>query len=622
MSQPRGVSAGPSVGQTVGGKYRLTRLIGQGGMGTVYEAQDLGLGRGVAVKFLQSRVAHDFGLVERFMREAKATAAIAHPHIVDVFDVGWTDDGQLPYFVMELLDGKNLTAELRASGTMSVDRAVGIMVQVLDALEAAHGKGFIHRDLKPENIFIIRHGLEEDVKVLDFGITKAIGGQDGASLTHTGAVLGTPAYMSPEQARGSREIDHRTDLYAAGAILFELITGRPPYEGETYNEIIIKIATQDPPPIQSLRPGVPPALAGVIHKALSRDPDKRWPSCAAMIQALHEVLDDVHTSTGILAAEDAGSEPTSSAPKPTPTAWEVTAPAPVPRSSRKVVREEPEQIDSDPDERTKALVSKIATPSGGVHPWKAPVIRIGPGGAASSLSLAEDTSSLPVTESLLEETGSLAIPETTGSLQSPEPSAMTASFSVASTASRTRTFAVLAVVGLLTGAGTYLIGGWFLDAPPPRGVGSGDLPPGAGGGGPIVPPSEPHSSLEAKAPPTVPPPPPTIPEAPPVPPPPPPAPDCRVRANVVTPRATVTLDGSRAAAEIDLPSACGSTHTLEVSAVGHTTLRLELTAREAAEPWRVELERLAEPAAPRAPREPGHSTRPVKRNPRLEPNPF
>jgi serine/threonine-protein kinase len=617
MSQPRGASVGPSVGQTVGGKYRLTRLIGQGGMGTVYEAQDLGLGRGVAVKFLQSRVAHDFGLVERFMREAKATAAIAHPHIVDVFDVGWTDDGELPYFVMELLDGKNLTAELRASGTMSVDRAVGIMVQVLDALEAAHGKGFIHRDLKPENIFIIRHGLEEDVKVLDFGITKAIGGQD-ASLTHTGAVLGTPAYMSPEQARGSREIDHRTDLYAAGAIIFELITGRPPHEGETYNEIIIKIATEEPPAIQSLRPGVHPALAGVIHKALARDPEQRWPSCAAMIQALHEVLDDVHTSTGILAEHDAGNEPTSSTLKPTPTAWEVTAPASIPRASRKVAlevrpAEEPEQIDSDPDERTKALVSKIATPSGGVQPWKAgPVIRIGPGGAAASLSLAEDTSSLPVTDSLHEETGSL---------QNPEPSAMTGSFSAVSAANRTRTVAILAVVGLLTGAGTYLIGGWVLDAPPPAPDGeSGDVLTSAVTGSETpAPPAEQPPRLEPEAPPLVAPVVP-IPETPPVPP--PPAPDCRVRATVVTPRAAVVLDGSRAGAEIDLPSACGSIHILEVSAPGHAPLRLELTAREVPDPWRVELEELAEPAPPRPPRETGRPPRSAKRNPRLEPNPF
>jgi len=595
-------------------------------MGTVYEAQDLGLGRGVAVKFLQPRVAHDFGLVERFMREAKATAAIAHPRIVDVFDVGWTDDGQLPYFVMELLDGKNLTSELRASGTMSVDRAVGIVVQVLDALEAAHGKGFIHRDLKPENIFVIRHGLEEDVKVLDFGITKSIGGGvDNASLTHTGAVLGTPAYMSPEQARGSREIDHRTDLYAAGAILFELITGRPPYEGETYNEIIIKIATEEPPPIQSLRPGVHPALAGVIHKALARDPERRWPSCAAMVQALHEVLDNVHTSTGIL-ADDLG-EPTNSTLKPTPTAWEVTAPAPVPRGSRPVrPREESEQIDSDPDERTKAIASKIGTPSGGVQPWKVgPVIRVGAEGApAALLAHAEETSSLPVTESLHEDTSSLPIPEDTGSLPMPDLSAMTGSFSALAPGSRTRTFAILAVVGLLTGAGTYLIGGWILDGDPSR--------PDIEETSPLVEARAAHESIGPRPEPPIPPfvgsvggaetPPPSPPVAPPpVVPPAPPAPECRVRATVATPHATVSLDGSRAGAEIDLPSACGSTHLLEVSAPGHAPERLELTAREAPEPWRVELEELAAPPRPAPPpRAPG--PRRIKRSPRLEPNPF
>ena len=593
---------GPSVGDVVGGKYHLARLIGQGGMGTVYEAQDLKLGRSVAVKFLQQRVAHDFGLVERFMREAKATAAIAHPRIVDVFDVGWTDDGELPYFVMELLDGRNLTSELRISGPMSVDRAVGLVLQVLDALEAAHGHGFIHRDLKPENIFVIRHGLEEEVKVLDFGVTKAIGGND-TSLTHTGAVLGTPAYMSPEQARGSREIDLRTDVYASAAILYELIAGRPPYEGETYNEIIIKIATEDPPTLQSLRPGVHPALAAVIQKALSRDPDKRWPSCAAMSQALHEALDDVHTSTGILADPEASFDTTHSTLKPTPTAWEVTAPSPraVPLGSAPV-------DDADPEERTQAIAGKLPSNPDLRRDLE---IRVDPEATDAVLIAPEHTTPLPVLET---EPARRRLSAATG---------------------RTQTVAFLAVVGLLTGAATYVIGGWLIDEdatgrtsrralppldlepppppPLPRPAGWNDAP-GVGLGVPgrtppdVTPeaaptPIEPRADEAETTPPSAPP---SHPE-----------PSCRIRATVETPDARIILDGSRADPEIDLPSPCGSTHVLQVAAPGFTSARVQLTASTRPEARRVELRRAGPRGTtrpgPRRPRRPGHG---------LEPNPF
>jgi len=282
---------GPKPGDVVGGRYEVLRLLGRGGMGSVYEGRHIALGRALAIKFLRADVADERDVIERFFREARSAAAIAHPRIVDVFDVGWTDDGQLPWFAMELLEGRSLAEELGKTDEkgMAAVRAASVACQVLDALEAAHAHRIIHRDLKPENVFLIRHGLEDDVKVLDFGISKVI----DKRITVTGVILGTPAYMSPEQAKGARDIDHRADIYAAGAMLFEMLAGQPPFQGSSYHQILLAIMTAERPTLLSLRPALHPSLAAVTERALAKEAADRWPTASAMRDALIEVVDSI-----------------------------------------------------------------------------------------------------------------------------------------------------------------------------------------------------------------------------------------------------------------------------------------------------------------------------------------
>jgi serine/threonine-protein kinase len=289
MSEWQRAADGALVGDVVAGKYELLRQVGRGGMGTVFEARHATLGRSVAIKVLRPDVADDRDVIERFLREARSVGALAHPRIVDVFDVGWTDDGVVPWFAMELLEGKNLAAELTQSKELGAVRAISIMIQVLDALEVAHARGIVHRDLKPENIFLVRHGIDDDVKVLDFGISKVL----DKRMTVTGVILGTPAYMSPEQARGARDVDHRVDIYAAGAILFEMLGGRPPFggAGASYHQILLAIMTGERPRLAELRPNLHPALAALTERALAATPADRWQSVVEMRDALVEIGD-------------------------------------------------------------------------------------------------------------------------------------------------------------------------------------------------------------------------------------------------------------------------------------------------------------------------------------------
>jgi len=315
------------VGDVVGGKYRIVRRIGQGGMGSVYEAENTSLGRSLALKFLEPHLAKSPHLVERFMREARAAATVTHPNVVYVFDVGWVEDGRLPYMAMELLGGQTLAAAVQDGG-LAIERAIAISLQILDALDAAHAKGIVHRDLKPANVFLLKGDV---VKVLDFGISKMLG--TGDKLTATGSVLGTPSYMSPEQARGAKNTDHRTDLYGVGAILYEMLTGVAPYEGDSYNEILFKIATESPVSITTIRPDVPPALAALLERAMRRSPDERFANAGEMRAALLEIVSTSGAGTGvsIVPAARASAPLTLLAPTPAPTpaAWEITHPSDV-----------------------------------------------------------------------------------------------------------------------------------------------------------------------------------------------------------------------------------------------------------------------------------------------------
>jgi serine/threonine-protein kinase len=275
------------IGSLFEGKYRIIRLIGEGGMGVVYEAEHILIGRQLAVKLLHPEYAHQAEIVERFAREARAATAIRHANIIEVTDMGVTPTGQ-PFLVMELLEGTSLRRLVEPGKTMPQPRLVDVMDQVLDALDAAHQRRIVHRDLKPDNIFLIRHaGRDDFVKVLDFGISKFLGSLGGGvSTTRTGSVMGTPQYMSPEQAMGRKDVDHRADLWAVGVMLYEAATGRAPYLGDNYNEMLSSILMSSPPAPRAVLPSVSPALEQVILKALMRPIEHRYQSAVEFREAV------------------------------------------------------------------------------------------------------------------------------------------------------------------------------------------------------------------------------------------------------------------------------------------------------------------------------------------------
>src|SRR5215469_6971477 len=276
------------INQTIS-HYRIIRQLGSGGMGVVYEAEDLTLGRKVALKFLPPRLSSDPNALNRFLFEARAASALNHPNISTVYAVenarGANGEPQ-SFIAMELLEGQNL-AEKLVPGPLPTDRLLDIAIQLADALVAAHAKGIIHRDIKPANIFITNSG---QVKVLDFGLAKlarpemeleTIGAtQDSpADLTSPGATVGTVAYMSPEQARGE-ELDIRTDLFSLGTVLYQMSTGKLPFSGATSAIVFHGILQLDPTPVQQLNPDLPARLDEIIAKLLEKDRDLRYQSAA------------------------------------------------------------------------------------------------------------------------------------------------------------------------------------------------------------------------------------------------------------------------------------------------------------------------------------------------------
>jgi serine/threonine-protein kinase len=269
------------IGRVLDGKYELVRLLGEGGMGAVYEAQHKLIGRRLAVKFLHPQYATSPDVVTRFHREAQAAARIGHENIIEVTDMGQAEDGS-PYIVMEFLEGTDVRGLLDEVGIVPLKRAAHIMIQALSALQAAHNVGIIHRDLKPENIFLLQKGNNPDyVKLLDFGISKfkALETDNARALTQTGTVLGTPHYMSPEQARGDQSISSRSDIYAMGVILYQMVTGHLPFDAPNYNALLIKILTEEPPRPEVLNPELPQELIDTIDRAMSRDENQRFATC-------------------------------------------------------------------------------------------------------------------------------------------------------------------------------------------------------------------------------------------------------------------------------------------------------------------------------------------------------
>lgn len=275
----------------VAGKYRLMRLLGRGGMGAVWEGVHESLGTRVAVKFIDAEYATSDDLRRRFVNEAKAAARLRSKHVVQVYDQGVGEDGR-PFIVMEFLAGEPLDQRLSRLGRLAPKETARIALHVARALAKAHESGIVHRDLKPENVFLVRD--EEDdmdiAKVVDFGIAKFTDGPGtSSSSTRTGAVLGTPQYMSPEQARGLRSLDHRTDLWSLGVIVYVCMTGALPFKGEAVGDLLVNICTADPAPPSTLSGNLPAGFDAWVRRALAREPSERFQSAAELSDSLAEL---------------------------------------------------------------------------------------------------------------------------------------------------------------------------------------------------------------------------------------------------------------------------------------------------------------------------------------------
>ncbi len=269
------------VDQVIADRYHVTRKLGEGGMGQVYLAEHVKMGRRSAIKVMNPSMVHDPDAVARFNREAANASRITHPNVAAIYDFGETSDG-LIYLAMEFVEGEPLTDLLKRDESLPTGRAVQIFAQVADALQAAHDLGIVHRDLKPDNIMLARGRNGTDVvKVVDFGIAKAIGGDDSQKVTKTGLVVGTPEFMSPEQLAGDK-VDGRSDIYSLALVLYKMLTGKLPFEASTIQETMIKRLTDDPLTLAAARPTItyPAGLQATLDVALARDPTERYQSAA------------------------------------------------------------------------------------------------------------------------------------------------------------------------------------------------------------------------------------------------------------------------------------------------------------------------------------------------------
>ena len=288
------------IGQSFG-NYKAISVLGEGGMGVVYLAEHPEIGRKVAVKVLHADFARDQQVLTRFLNEARAANAIRHPNIIEILDSGVLAD-RTPYLVMELLEGEPLSARIKRVGPLPLNEIFDFSYQTASALSAAHAKGIVHRDLKPDNLFVVPDAHDETrerMKVLDFGIAKLAQQSTADSFkTRTGTLMGTPIYMSPEQCRGIRAIDHRTDIYSLGVIMYEMAVGQPPFVSEGFGDLVNMHMNMPPPRPSGLRPDLPPALEALILTTLAKAPEDRFDAMPALQAALKAAGEGFFTVRG------------------------------------------------------------------------------------------------------------------------------------------------------------------------------------------------------------------------------------------------------------------------------------------------------------------------------------
>ena len=286
MVAKQDVVTDPWIGRTLGGTYRIVKQLGEGGMGRVFEAEHMRLrDRTVAVKVLGEEFVREPEIVARFEREVESASRVVHPHVIEVYDAGRTEEG-VHYLVTEHLEGEDLGARIeRTKKGVPQELAVKLARQTCLALAAAHARGVVHRDVKPENVFVVQVDGEPFVKVLDFGISKIVRASGDAKLTRTGAVLGTPAYMAPEQARGT-DTDERTDVYGVGATLYTALAGQAPFDANDAAAALTKLVNEEPPRLRSIASHVDPALELVVQRAMAKDPRDRYASAMDLYAAL------------------------------------------------------------------------------------------------------------------------------------------------------------------------------------------------------------------------------------------------------------------------------------------------------------------------------------------------
>lgn len=321
--------------EALGEAYTIEGEIGRGGMGVVYRARDERLQRRVAIKVLPPELAFQKDIRERFTREAQTAARLSHPHIVPIHDVG--EGASLVYFVMGYVEGESLGARIKRRGKLPADEARRIMKETADALSAAHSLSIIHRDIKPDNIIL--EGTRGRVMVTDFGIAKALSSSSGATLTGVGVAIGTPQFMSPEQAAGEREIDGRSDLYSLGVVTYQMLTGELPFNAPTVAGILMKQITEPAPVLHLTRPEVPEDLSLAVARCLEKDPENRWPTADALRRSLESrtVGNYRPTSTGMRSATARPSTGSATRPRPsssTRSPQRGDAGLPAPRSPR------------------------------------------------------------------------------------------------------------------------------------------------------------------------------------------------------------------------------------------------------------------------------------------------